>query len=130
MAIDDTIAKFVQFFESKYLSTDDVFKPVDFGMKAQYYALDALSSVAFGKPFGDLDQDEDCFSYIHTIGKRLPVIALAGIFPWLIQIIRSPLVRKVIPTDADAMGLWKVVRLVLLSTCNRDFLTPSISQIC
>jgi hypothetical protein len=130
LVIDDTIARFVQLFESKYLSTNDVFKPVDFGMKAQYYTLDAISSIAFGKPFGDLDQDEDCFSYIHTTNKHLPVIALAGIFPWLIQIIRSPLVRKVIPTDADAMGLGKVVGFVLLSTCDGNFLTPSISQIC
>lgn len=88
-------------------------------MKAQYYTVDAISSVAFGKTIGDLDQDDDCFSYIHTTEKHLPVIGLVGVFPWLIKIIRSPLLRKVIRTDADAMGLGKIVEFARETVAER-----------
>ncbi len=41
--------KVIQNLGSKYLSTDEKTRPIDFGAAVQYYTLDAISKVAFGK---------------------------------------------------------------------------------
>jgi hypothetical protein len=45
--------------ESKYVSADATYKPVDFAPKAQFFTLDVISHLALGKALGNLEADED-----------------------------------------------------------------------
>ncbi|TVY62782.1 Cytochrome P450 monooxygenase mpaDE [Lachnellula suecica] len=107
--MDRTINKFVNFLGEKYLSTENAFRQVDISEKLQYFSVEVISNLAFGKPFGNLDRDEDSLAYIHTTTKHLPLIGVAGFLPWLIRIVRSPIIKGIISRGSDAMGLGEVV---------------------
>ncbi|RKL19312.1 hypothetical protein BFJ68_g3586 [Fusarium oxysporum] len=50
--IDEHIAKLINLLETKYLSTDKDYRPVDFAQKIQFFTLDVISDLAFGQAFG------------------------------------------------------------------------------
>lgn len=50
--VDSHVAAFVAFVERKYLSSASEYRPMDFWKVAQYFTLDAIMSVAFGKDYG------------------------------------------------------------------------------
>ncbi|CZR62527.1 related to pisatin demethylase (cytochrome P450) [Phialocephala subalpina] len=52
---------------TKYLSAGTKYRPVDFSSKAQYFTLDVITDIAFGKPFGNLAADEDLHHYIELM---------------------------------------------------------------
>ncbi|RVX72887.1 hypothetical protein B0A52_03240 [Exophiala mesophila] len=108
-SIDAQIAKFVRFLETKYLSTETEFRPVDFARKAQYLTLDTISTIAFGRTFGFMDRDGDLFDYIKTTEESLPLMQMIALLPWLIGILQSPLFKAVRPSATDAVGLGKVM---------------------
>jgi hypothetical protein len=99
--------------ESKYISTDTEYKPVDFALKTQYFTLDVISDVAFGKAFGDLDADKDTFSIIQTSKETLPMIVLIGAFPWLANIFFAYPFKLLLPSDKDTVGLGKLIGFVV-----------------
>ena len=57
--INRNVQALVELIEAKYLSTSAVFQPFDFGRKAQYFTLDAITDIAFGEAFGFLTTDSD-----------------------------------------------------------------------
>lgn len=82
---------------------------MDFAQKAQFFTLDVISDIAFGKAFGYLETDEDVFSYIKTTEDTIPVMILVGALPWLAQIIQSPVLKSFMPSDKDVYGLGRVM---------------------
>ncbi|RDW80147.1 hypothetical protein BP6252_04785 [Coleophoma cylindrospora] len=109
LSIDENIANLIRLLEAKYLSTATIYKPVDFAQKAQFFTLDVISDIAFGKAFGYLDTDDDVFSYIKTTEDTIPVMILVGALPWLSQIIQSRLLKSLMPSDKDIYGLGRVM---------------------
>jgi hypothetical protein len=103
----------IQLLESKYLSTDTDFKPVDFAPKAQYFTLDVISEIAFGEAFGNLEADDDVASYIKATEETIPLIVFLGIFPWLARILFSWPCKYLLPSDKDPLGMGKLMRSVL-----------------
>jgi hypothetical protein len=103
----------VQLLESKYLSTDTDFKPVDFAPKSQYFTLDVISEVAFGEAFGNLEADDDLSSYIKASEDVIPFLVLLGIFPWLARIIHSWPCKYLLPSEKDKDGMGKIMGSVL-----------------
>ncbi|KAF5023779.1 hypothetical protein F66182_4172 [Fusarium sp. NRRL 66182] len=59
--IDEHIARLIDLIETKYLSSTQAYRPVDFAQKIQYFTLDVISDLAFGHPFGYMEQDDDVF---------------------------------------------------------------------
>ncbi|KAF8848799.1 pisatin demethylase [Acephala macrosclerotiorum] len=110
-SIDNNIANLIKLIETKYLSTETDFKPVDFARKAQFFTLDAISDIAFGREFGYLANDKDMFSYIKTTEDTIPVMNLIGALPWLAQVLHSRVFKSLLPTDKDVHGLGKVMRI-------------------
>jgi hypothetical protein len=103
----------IRLIESKYLSTDTDFKPVDFAPKTQYFTLDVISEIAFGEAFGNLEADDDVASYIKASEELMPFIVFLGIFPWLARMVYSWPCKYLLPTDKDEIGLGKLMGSVL-----------------
>lgn len=111
-SIDTNIALLVQLLESKYISTATEYKPVDFAPKAQYFTLDVISELAFGKSFGNLEADDDVSSYIKTMDGTFPMLVLVGAFPWLAQLFFMRPFRSLLPTAKDTVGMGKLMGFV------------------
>nr|XP_036584471.1 cytochrome p450 [Colletotrichum truncatum]KAF6793989.1 cytochrome p450 [Colletotrichum truncatum] len=105
--IDENILRLMDLID-KYSSQN---KPFDFGLKAQYLTLDIISDIAFGKPFGDVATDSDVHEYIRTTEKNMPNVVLTAILPWLLALLSSPLFRRLLPSETDAIGLGKMIRI-------------------
>ncbi|EON98757.1 putative pisatin demethylase protein [Phaeoacremonium minimum UCRPA7] len=78
--VEVQIARLVDLIESRYISSDLVYNPMDFAQKGQYFTLDVISALAFGDPFGYLEEDDDVFNYIKITSSFIPIIfkALRG----------------------------------------------------
>ncbi|KAK2036358.1 cytochrome P450 [Colletotrichum somersetense] len=105
--VDKNILQLINLVYS-YVSED---KPFDFGLKAQYFTLDVITDLAFSKPFGDLASDSDVYEYIHTAEKNMPNVVVTAVLPWLLALLSSPLFRCLLPSDKDAIGLRKTIRI-------------------
>ncbi|KAF2868641.1 cytochrome P450 [Massariosphaeria phaeospora] len=102
--IDDQISKLVHLIETKYLSTANAYRPMDLAQKVQYFTLDVISALAFGRPFGYLDQDDDVYDYIKITTSYIPVMMTVANVPALAKILHSRLFRGLLPTESDKLG--------------------------
>ncbi|PGH11502.1 hypothetical protein AJ79_04877 [Helicocarpus griseus UAMH5409] len=110
-SIDAQIARFVTLIESKYLSTDTKLRAVDFARKVQYLTLDVISTIAFGRTFGFLEQDDDMFDHIKTTEDSLPLMQMIALVPWLLGLLQSRVFKMFMPSHKDVVGLGKVLSI-------------------
>ncbi len=96
---------FIGLLERKYISDRDKFRPVDLARKVQFLTLDVITSLAFGKRFGFTDKDTDVYSYIKITEDSMPVMMLLSIFPVLARLLQSRLLRRLLPSEHDRVGL-------------------------
>lgn len=66
-SVDIHVAELIQLIRTKYCSTETKAKPFDLAKKTQYFALDVISHIGFGEPFGDLLADQDINRYIEDL---------------------------------------------------------------
>ncbi|KAJ4249734.1 hypothetical protein NW762_012075 [Fusarium torreyae] len=83
--IDAHIARLIKLFETNYLSTDQEYHLVDFAQKIQYFTLDVISDLAFGQPFGYIEQDDDVFDFIKITRSFFPVTLVMANIPSLVS---------------------------------------------
>jgi hypothetical protein len=102
----------ISLLESKYISADTEYKPVDFALKAQFFTLDVISDIAMGKAFGNLDADKDTCSLVRTSDETLPIVILLAAFPWLANVFSAYTFKLLLPSDNDTVGLGKLIRFV------------------
>jgi hypothetical protein len=102
--IERNIAKFIKLIERKYISTGTEYRPMDLGAKGQYLTLDVISDLAFGEPFGYLDQDDDVYDFIKIVENYLPIMITVGTVPSLVRLYQSRLLRGLFPKDTDKLG--------------------------
>lgn len=107
--IDNNIAALIRLIDSKYISTQTTYHPIDFGRKTQYFTLDVISSVAFGKAFGDLERDEDVHKYIEMLEEAGPSIILLTVLPLVRFLLQLPVLKNVLPSAKDKFGFGKVM---------------------
>lgn len=84
-------------------------QPFDLGLKAQYFTLDVISHIAFGKPFGFIETDSDVYDYIKTTEETVPMAMVTTVLPWLAKLLRSPIFKAVLPSERDPLGFGKVM---------------------
>jgi hypothetical protein len=89
-----------------------VYKPVDLAPKIQYFTLDVISDIAFGKAFGNLTADGDVSSYIKIIEEAFPFVMILATFPELCQIFFSRIFKPIWPKDTDKTGIGKLMGYV------------------
>lgn len=102
--IDNQIANLVELIESKYLSNQTEYRPMDLGQKGQFFTLDVISDLAFGHAFGYLEADDDVYDYIKITASFIPVMLVLGDIPFLAKLLQSPLLRGLLPKESDKLG--------------------------
>ncbi|KAK0644111.1 cytochrome P450 86A1 [Cercophora newfieldiana] len=107
--IDKQVAGLVTLLETKYLSTKTTSKPVDLARKVQYFTLDVISALAFGKELGYLASDKDLFDYIQTTESTLPIMLATAFMPTLLATIQSPRLKWLIPDVRNMAGIGSVL---------------------
>lgn len=91
----------------RYADNGDV---VDFAHLAQYLALDVLTDIAFGSPFGFLTEEEDLFSYIKKSCNFLPLMEIGTMHPWIHRMLSSKLMARLAgPKPTDKTGLGAII---------------------
>ncbi|KAK0620981.1 benzoate 4-monooxygenase cytochrome P450 [Immersiella caudata] len=109
-AVDEGILRFAKLMDEKYISTDTEYRPVDLARKIQFMTLDIAGRIAFGERLGFLDQDNDKWNYIEQAEASLPVMQVIAMRPWIIGLLQSRFLRKmVMPSANDPVGLGKVI---------------------
>ena len=106
--IDENVANLVTLIE-KYLTTGSDFKPFDFGRKAQFFTLDVITHLAYGKAFGFLKTDSDVYEYIKTVEETLPAAMLVTVLPWMNWLLQTKLVKRILPSEKDPIGFGKLL---------------------
>jgi hypothetical protein len=84
--------------------------PVDLGRKVQYFTLDVISDLAYGAPFGFVETDTDVYEYIQTTEKNLPMVMVVTVFPWLLTLLNSPVLKGLLPSTKDRLGFGRIMR--------------------
>ena len=98
----------IRLIDAKYTSVGQLFQPLDFSRLAQFFTLDVITDVAFGKCIGFLAEDEDINGYCKVSHKILPIFEWLGVFPIINRLIRLPIIRSVVmpsPTDTTGVGM-------------------------
>ncbi|KAF2826799.1 cytochrome P450 [Ophiobolus disseminans] len=103
-SIDMEIGKLVHLLETKYISTPQEYRPVDFGEKASFFTLDVISELAFGQAFGYLDQDADVYNYLAITKTFIPIMMVLGDIPYLAGALHSKYLRGLLPSESDKLG--------------------------
>jgi hypothetical protein len=102
--IETQIARLVELIEKKYLSTTRSYQPMDFAQKAQYFTLDVISDLAFGRAFGYMEQDGDVFDYIKITKAYIPFMLVLANVPSLADLLHSRVFRGALPKESDKLG--------------------------
>lgn len=93
-AVNTQALRLVNLIERKYLSTKGCYKPVDFAKVIPYFTLDAISGLAFGEPFGDLDEGVDKYDLKESSEALLPAMFFFAVFPWVTNFLQSRVMKN------------------------------------
>lgn len=107
--IDETIANFIKILDKLVSSPGSAAKPFDMGRKAQYFTLDVITHVAFGKAFGYLDADSDLYEYIKGVESAVTAGMMVTVMPWIGWFLQTSIAKRVLPDEKDAAGFGKVL---------------------
>lgn len=105
--IDEQLKNMSDLIRRKYISDDKNFRPMDMAATAQYFTLDTITRIAYGKEFGHLETDSDVYSYIKTVESYVPIIVACAEVPILGKLLFSNTMLKLFgpkPTDKEGMG--------------------------
>lgn len=95
------------------MSTETESKPMDFARKAQYLTLDVISDAAYREAFGYLRTDSDMYDFIATVENVFSSALLVTIFPWLNWVLRLSILKAIMPSDKDLLGMGKILGYVI-----------------
>lgn len=107
--IESQVTNLIELIKSKYITTTDSYRPVDIAQKLQYFTLDVISDLAFGKSLGYLQHDADPYDYVEAMDASMPVYATLGNLPWLANLLHSPLFRRFLPSERDKGGFGALI---------------------
>lgn len=103
-SIDLQIANLVHLIETKYVSTSDSYRPIDFSEKASFFTLDVISELAFGEAFGYLENDSDVYDYLKITKTYIPIMMVVANVPSLADLLQSRALRGLLPSESDKLG--------------------------
>lgn len=126
--IDAQIASLIGLVQKIYISTSEQYRPMDFAEKGQSFTLDVISSLAFGKPFGYLEQDADVSSYIKTIEQAIPAMATMSNIPWLARLTQTRLFRGLQPKESDKLGFGAFIGYTLQTSISFSLTSSSVAR--
>ncbi|EGO52223.1 hypothetical protein NEUTE1DRAFT_114214 [Neurospora tetrasperma FGSC 2508] len=98
------VAELVQLIRTKYCSTEMKTNPFDLAQKAQYLALDVISHIGFGEPFGMLLSDQDVNGYIKHADQGMNAIMYLWGLGLTELVLGTPLMHLLGPSDKAKTG--------------------------
>ncbi|KAH7324934.1 cytochrome P450 [Stachybotrys elegans] len=107
--IDKHVAGFVNLIDSKYISQSDDYRPMDLALKCNYFALDVISDLGFGAPFGFLEEDRDLYQYNEITRQFFPFVMFMANVPALLDMLGRWPLTKMGPTAGDANGFGRLM---------------------
>ncbi|KAI5361822.1 Putative cytochrome P450 [Septoria linicola] len=128
--VDEKLLQMHDLVAEKYLNRPEegIFKTVDLGRITSFFTLDVISKIAFGQPFGFLDEDEDPFGYLENLAQFLPAIIVFGVYTELMNILKFPLLKSALPKNTDKRGLGRVMGFAAARVRERFGSKPLIRQ--
>lgn len=108
--IDMIVNQFIHLVESKYISTADDFRPMEFAHKSQYFALDVVSELSFGQALGFVARDEDLWGYVKTNDETFPVFAVMLNMPYIGMLLQYWPLSKLLPFSNEKYGFGKLMQ--------------------
>jgi hypothetical protein len=108
--IDRQIRQLIDLVETKYMSTNRNHRPVDFALISQYFTLDAVSDLAFGQAFGYMERNDDLFDFIKITRSYFLISIVIAAMPELVNVLHSPIFRRFLPKEGDALGFGAFIR--------------------
>lgn len=108
--VDDQIASWVNLIKSQHISEGGALKPMDVTLQTQYFTLDVITSLAYGKAFGYLERNEDVYDYIALAEQFISTVApIVGVAPIHKFLYRSGLIFKIAPSPEDTKGFGRLM---------------------
>ena len=109
--IDSCLAELFALIREKYTSSGAKLRAVDFARLASFLTLDVIYMLAFGKPMGFLEKDEDINNHFADEKLMLPLMEWLSTLPFLEKTLRIPWISKrVMPTTEDKAGIGIIKR--------------------
>lgn len=90
---------------------------VELGRTVQYFTLDVITRVAFGKELGYLQTDSDVHNLVEMVTATATAFTIIISIPWIRSIATSDIFKKYFgPKSTDPTGLGVIIRQVIRST--------------
>lgn len=101
------LVRLVQVIESRFLSTNQVYNPVEFASLMHFFSMDVVGDMAFGKAFGFLDEGKDIFGYLKWNSDFFTAVLLGATLPYIASISQTWPVSELLPKTTDPVGLGR-----------------------
>ncbi|KAI1282959.1 cytochrome P450 [Xylaria sp. FL0933] len=109
--VDEQLGKLVSLIKRKYISSPTEYRPLDLGLAAIFFAVDSISSISFGKAFGNLEEGVDLHEFEDFAKASSKKGSTFSEIPWLGSIFfYPPILRLVGPKMTDKKGLGAFMR--------------------
>jgi len=108
-AVDRQIQKLVDLIDAKYISESGTLRPLELSTRAQFFSLDVISDLSFGKAFGFLVEDKDLFQYNEINDSAIPIMNMLQAMPWLTNIVYRWPFKLALPSDQDNVGFGRLM---------------------
>lgn len=83
---------------------------MDLARKVSFFAMDVTTDIAFGRPWGCVERDEDVDKWFETADLLLPNAIMVSTIPWLARLFAIPVIgRLVMPSDKDKTGAGRLI---------------------
>lgn len=116
-SIVEQITKMIDLLKREYSSKG---KAVDMVRLSEFFTLDVLSQIAFGKAFGYLEANEDLYDYLKINEAFMPIFELTNNHPWIRRMIWSPVVAALLaPKKTDKVGQGRIIGIAHQAVAER-----------
>lgn len=106
-AVNRQMGNMLDLINTKYLTTGDKARPLDWGYLASYFSIDSITDISFSEPIGDLHEDKDKWNFLHNTEDNLRSMSFFTIFPDILGLIPTWLMVKFLaphPGDNSPFG--------------------------
>ncbi|KAF2174256.1 hypothetical protein M409DRAFT_16520 [Zasmidium cellare ATCC 36951] len=109
--IDKSVTEFVELVQ-QYVSTREVFRPMDLSEKVNFFTLDVISALAFGEPFDNLRDDKDNPGIIGDTQRSITLLAIFHELPYVYLFLeKTGLLERLQAFLGDDFGFNKVFKI-------------------
>ncbi|KAB8342828.1 hypothetical protein FH972_022426 [Carpinus fangiana] len=112
--MNERVADFVDRIDRNWISTAAKTKVFDIANRIQFFAVDMITHLCFGKPLGFVASDSDVFNFLRTIEMQLPIVQHFSVFlelnELLLRAVRIPFLKKyILPSAKDKSGIGVIM---------------------